>query len=208
MGTAERRLREKSQRRRNILEAAARVFKSKGFFNATMEEIANEAELSVGTLYLYYKSKEELYISMVFEAMDVFYEHLHKILNEPLKPHRKIKKVWEFFYRFKLNYPIYFNILLLLNNRGFTEWISKDIIDEINRKSGKNFHLAEEIIVECMKAGIYKKMNPRTIVDILWSTFIGLVQFIETRNNLGLKIKNPAGIFEEAFSLIEKGLKR
>ncbi len=208
MGTAERRLREKNERKRNILEVAARIFKSKGFFNATMEEIANEAELSVGTLYLYYKSKEELYISMVFEAMDVFGEHLHKILNESLKPDRKIKKVWEFFYKFKLNYPIYFNILLLLNNREFTEWISKNIIDEINRKSGKNFHLAEQIIIQCMDAGIYKRMNPRTIVDILWSTFIGLVQLTETRSNLGLRIKNPAKIFKESFNLIEKGLKR
>lgn len=208
LGTAERRLREKNERKNSILEVAARLFKSKGFFNTTMEDIAKEAELSVGTLYLYYKSKEELYISMVFEAMDVFGEHLEKILNAPIKPSHKIKNVWGFFYRFKLNYPIYFNILGLLNNRGFTDWISKDIINKINRKSGKNFRLAEQIIIECMNAGIYRRMNPRTVVDILWSTFIGLVQLTETRVNLGLKIKNPVTIFKEAFNLVEKGLTR
>lgn len=207
MGTAERRLREKNERKKSILEVATRIFKNKGFFNTTMEEIAKEAELSVGTLYLYYKSKEELYISTVFEAMDIFSENLKKIQNSSLKPQQKIKKMWDFFCGFRLKYPIYFNILLLLNNRDFTEWISREVIDIINRKSGENFRIAEEIIRECIEAGIYKKSDPRTVVEILWSTFIGLVQLTETRTNLGLKDKNSKDIFKEGFNLIHKGLK-
>jgi len=208
MGTLERRLREKNQRKKSILEVAGRLFKTKGFFNTTIEEIAREAELSVGTVYLYYKSKEELYVSMVFEAMDIFGEHLQKILNEPLKPSQKIRKVWDFFYIFKLNYPFYFNILLLLNNKEFTEGISKDIINEINKKSGRNFRLAEQIVMECMKSGFYKKGDPRTIVDVLWSLFIGLVQLTETRKNLGIETGNQVAIFQKAFNHMEKGLQK
>lgn len=60
MGTKERRMREKKRRRQQILEAAKTHFFEKGFMAATMDKIADSVELSKGTLYLYFKSKEEL----------------------------------------------------------------------------------------------------------------------------------------------------
>ena len=60
MGTHERKEREKEHRREEILAAAQAVFFEKGLQNSTMDEIAERAELSKGTLYLYYKSKEDL----------------------------------------------------------------------------------------------------------------------------------------------------
>ena len=61
MGITERKEREKLQRREDILNAAERVFFSKGHKNSTMDDVAEEAELSKGTLYLYFKSKEGFY---------------------------------------------------------------------------------------------------------------------------------------------------
>ena len=59
MGIAERKEREKLQRRKDIIDAAEKVFFYRGFESATMDEIAEKVELSKGTLYLYFKSKEE-----------------------------------------------------------------------------------------------------------------------------------------------------
>ena len=55
LGTEDRKEREKKQRKALILNAAKRVFLNKGYSGATVEEIANEAELSIGTLYIYFK---------------------------------------------------------------------------------------------------------------------------------------------------------
>ncbi|MCK5408322.1 MAG: helix-turn-helix transcriptional regulator, partial [Candidatus Krumholzibacteria bacterium] len=60
MGIAERREREKEQRRIDIIDAAERVFFSKGWQAATMDDVAEAVELSKATLYLYFKNKEEL----------------------------------------------------------------------------------------------------------------------------------------------------
>lgn len=62
--TVNRRAREKKERRSAIVDAAERVFFRKGFEAATMDEVAGEAELSKGTLYLYFKSKDELFIAL------------------------------------------------------------------------------------------------------------------------------------------------
>ncbi|MEO8168159.1 MAG: helix-turn-helix domain-containing protein, partial [bacterium] len=60
MGIIERKEREKEHRREDIIAAAQKIFFEKGLPSATMDEIAEAAELSKGTLYLYYKSKEDL----------------------------------------------------------------------------------------------------------------------------------------------------
>ena len=65
MGIQERKKRERERRRQQIMVAAKNVFAQKGFNKATMEDIAKEAELSPGTLYLYFKNKEELYKALV-----------------------------------------------------------------------------------------------------------------------------------------------
>jgi YD repeat-containing protein len=64
MSVANRREREREERRAQIVLAAANVFKSKGFSASTMDDIATEAELSKGTLYLYFKSKDELFLAI------------------------------------------------------------------------------------------------------------------------------------------------
>ncbi len=71
MGTAERREREKERRRRTILKAAKKLFFKKGLESTTMDEVAEKAELSKGTLYLYFQSKEILALSIIKETSDL-----------------------------------------------------------------------------------------------------------------------------------------
>src|SRR5512145_2567508 len=95
MGVAARRQREKEERKAAILAAAEKVFVSKGVGLATMDDIAHEAELSKGTLYLYFDSKDELYLEIAvravrdmvteFEGVEaqchVGYERVERMLN-------------------------------------------------------------------------------------------------------------------------------
>ncbi|MEW6753017.1 MAG: helix-turn-helix domain-containing protein [Candidatus Latescibacterota bacterium] len=65
--TLSRREREKAAHRREILQAAMRVFARKGFAAATIDEIAQEAEFSKGTVYLHFASKEDLLSTILLE---------------------------------------------------------------------------------------------------------------------------------------------
>ena len=69
MGIKERKKREREMRRQQIMIAAKRIFTQKGYEKSTMEDIAREAELSPGTLYLYFKSKDELYASLCLRVL-------------------------------------------------------------------------------------------------------------------------------------------
>lgn len=62
----------KEQFRLEILQTAEEIFASKGYHTTTMETLADECGWSKGTLYLYFKSKEDLFFSILFEKMDQF----------------------------------------------------------------------------------------------------------------------------------------
>ena len=89
MGTKERKEREKEVRKKTILEAAKTVFFQKGFQGTTMDQIAEVAELSKGSLYLYFPSKEEFGLAVIDRFAEGYERYLCSFLLEqrvtPLK---------------------------------------------------------------------------------------------------------------------------
>lgn len=70
--------REYHLRREGILSAAERIFAQKGFHQTTVAEIARESEFAIGTLYQFFKNKEELYYTMMIEKFDLLYSMLRQ----------------------------------------------------------------------------------------------------------------------------------
>ena len=108
MGLEERRQREKERRRDDIINSANRLFFQKGFDGVSMEEIANEIELSKSTLYFYFKDKESLYFAIVNRGVKI----LNLIIVEETKRHIQIHGseigiVLKSFNRFILEHPDY-----------------------------------------------------------------------------------------------------
>jgi len=68
-----RREREKLSRRNEILQAARKVFASKDYASATLDDVATVAELSKGTIYLYFKNKADLFLSTFEMGMEQFF---------------------------------------------------------------------------------------------------------------------------------------
>jgi AcrR family transcriptional regulator len=90
MGIYERKQREKERRRQEIIAAAREIFSAKGFNSATMEEIASKAELSPGTLYLYFKNKEELHTSLSINILAHLGKELEKVVGQDISVEEKI----------------------------------------------------------------------------------------------------------------------
>jgi AcrR family transcriptional regulator len=105
--------RERLRRERDILEAAEKVFSRKGFFAAQMSEIAREAEFAVGTLYSFFKSKEEIYRRIVEDKVREFIRHCEEAaeaVDDPrLQIERLIDSKVEYFLRNKAFFGIYVN---------------------------------------------------------------------------------------------------
>ena len=207
MGTAHRRVRERRARKSAIQAAAVRVFAEKGFSRATMEDIARQAEVSVGTIYLYYRSKEDLYVSLLFGSMQRMSEAIEKIMGSGLSPDRQLKRVWDYFDDYHARHSQSYRVLVFLQQPGLTAGISPKTLQEINVRAARNFSLVSHIVAAAIDKGIYRPHEPREVVDLLWSLFLGLVHLSETRKNLGVTISTLKDLHRKAFACFEEGVR-
>ena len=66
-----------------MLAAALGLFSEKGYHNVSMHEIAEKAEFAIGTIYKFFKNKEDLYKALMLEQADKFHDELTKAIKEP-----------------------------------------------------------------------------------------------------------------------------
>ena len=116
MGTKERKIREKQQRRNNILASARELFWEFGYDYTTVPQIAKKTELALGTLYLYFSSKDALYTELLLEGYDVLLGSLRKAQSWAAgKPPRKqFGILLDAFFNFARSYPEYFDIIFFV----------------------------------------------------------------------------------------------
>lgn len=78
-----RREREKLRQRQEMLAAALDLFSERGYHNVSMHEIARKSEFAIGTLYKFFKNKQELYRALLLENSDKFHEAITAAIEEP-----------------------------------------------------------------------------------------------------------------------------
>ncbi|MGD0120453.1 MAG: TetR/AcrR family transcriptional regulator [Candidatus Binatus sp.] len=93
MSVQERHRRERHARGQAILAAAARVFAKHGLEGATIEMVAREAEVAVGTIYLYYSSRDDLYLNLVAERGAQLRARYLEIFARGLEPLDELKAI-------------------------------------------------------------------------------------------------------------------
>lgn len=103
----------KAAKKQSILQAAIEVFSNDSFKNSSISEIAKRANVAEGTIYQYFKNKEDLFFSIPVEKTIEFCEELDLHLQGITGTFNKIRKfIWYYLYFFKMN-PGYGRILML-----------------------------------------------------------------------------------------------
>ena len=78
-----RRQREKLRQRQEILASAIELFSERGYHNVSMHEIAEKAEFAIGTLYKFFRNKEDLYKALILGQAEKFHDALTQAIKEP-----------------------------------------------------------------------------------------------------------------------------
>src|ERR687889_1089973 len=82
-----------SDKREAILRAATTVFARNGYFNSKVADIAREAGIADGTVYLYFKSKEEILHSVFDRAMEEFISEGKKEIAEIPEADKRLRRI-------------------------------------------------------------------------------------------------------------------
>lgn len=147
MAALSRKERDRRLRRDDILRAAEHIFAIKGYHKASIQDIAKEAQYAVGTVYLYFKDKEALYITLFEEkAQGLFLWVRDKVSQAPGSKEKIRVLIEEQLSYFESNgdfFKIYFS------ERVNYRWIIKD---RISQKTAERFLRHIDYIASLMKA--------------------------------------------------------
>ncbi len=177
MGTQERREREASQRREVILASAKRVFWQKGYQGATMPEIAAEAELAPGTLYLYFASKGALYAEILAGGYELLRQRLAGALAEAPVGREAAEGMIDAFFGFARECPEYFDIIFFVLQREGTTWNSRLDAEQVGRLAASE-DACQALVAEALQEKGSRR-GSETAVDAIWSMLAGVVFFFK-----------------------------
>ena len=181
----ERRRVENDARADRIMTAAARVFARRGVENATMEMIAREAKVAVGTIYLHFASRDEVYLNLRADRgarLGAGYREVIARRLQPLEEIRALAQVYIEYLRESAD-PIliseptpYFEIRKRLRR-------SSEIraFDRGAKISAEVFHLFEGSVQRAFDSGVIAdSLGPTGMTAAIWSILDGA--FMVTRN--------------------------
>lgn len=209
MGIEERKEREKRMRRQQIMDAAKKVFASKGFGGATVENITEEAELSPATLYLYFKNKDELFASLNLRMLEDLIAKVEHVRDQKrLSPEKKIDALEKALYEVYLTDPLNVVNVLRFQSKERLRSLSPELASQIRDYTQKYMNAIAEIFEKGVREGTFLDCHPSAFADIVWGLFAGLVLLEDTKKGLnrGKELLRPT--LELALEIIARGVKK
>jgi len=161
----------KAEKRQLIMNAAIKIFANAGYFNSRVSDIAKEAGIADGTIYLYFKSKDDVLAAIFDEAITQFIEIATKELSGVKDPIEKLEKIaWLHLKNLGSNKDLasVFQIEFR-HNIMFMEKISKTRLDEY-------FAIIHKAVEEGQKQGIFRGIHPRFAAKL----FFGMIDEMVT----------------------------
>lgn len=202
----ERKEKEKLKRKKQILQAAEKVFFAKNGEKATMDDVALEAVLSKGTLYLYFKNKEDLKYALAQKGVDLLSKRLARSIDENKSGIENLSDFGDAFVEFSKKNEKFFSTILLFegldqNNLNITESLTLSLVEP-------PLQILFDILTKGRSDGtIRKDIKTLELVAILWSQMLGLLQATNKKKKLIKAYKiDEDWLIRGHFRLIIKGI--
>lgn len=202
----ERKQQERQARRRRIQRAAREVFAEKGYAKTSIEQVARQASLSVGAIYLYFRSKEDLYVSLLEETFEVFEAELTQIRSRvDLPTSERLRAAWSFFTQWAVSDVEGTRILRLVSQPG----VRKQLSDEVAEGTARGLGIVRDGLASIIEQGDpeLRGAGAREKADLLWSLYLGLLDAHDARLNLEIEGGSFTETARAAFALLESGFR-
>jgi AcrR family transcriptional regulator len=207
MSVLSRREREKLARRKSILQAARELFYEHGYQASTIDMIAERAELSKGTIYTYFESKDELYVSAIIEAFLELEKRLIVTASQDQPVEEKLKALFLAF----VDHCLAYKEQLWLGSFFYTDTarktIPRNLLDEINEYTWKCLDIIVQAVQEGKDQGVIREdVNPTEVSIISWRAAVGLLEMAIVEEENEEDEKMYGNLFDLAITLILRAI--
>lgn len=176
-----------SQRRKEIIDSAARLFATKGFQNTTVDDIARDCNISKGLVYNYFRSKEDVRDTIVQHMRDAHIEMMHRIesLSQNL-PNQDvisaITSVVDLYCHHHSDWPRYTMVVHSELTR-----LDRDIRRQFVEIGNRCIVAIEKLVAAGVDSGVFVTKHPRVAaVTIMWTALEWVERWIYLRDYYSL----------------------
>ncbi|MCD6571140.1 MAG: TetR/AcrR family transcriptional regulator [Deltaproteobacteria bacterium] len=182
--TQGRKEREWELRRQEILDAAQKIFEKGGYFNATMAQIASEAEFGVGTLYQFFPNKQGLFAEVILREVESFMQGLRDLLSTRSLWQEQLKLFVEYKLTWVDKRPEFQRLVMEIFYAPIHD-VAPQIIDEFKELHMENLQILQDIFIQANKDGY--TFDP----DLMSIATMGTLNAIASDWYMGLLKKAP-----------------
>jgi len=202
MSIASRKQKEKEEMRSLILDAARKIFLEKGYDSTSMRNIAEEIDYSVGTIYLYFKEKDEIFHALHeegFRRMLTMMQPLQHVDD----PFERLKAMGRIYMEFAKNNKDFYDLMFIINAA-----ISHEKDPEKWEMGDKTLNYLKEVLADCMKLGRFKGKNVEDLSFTIWSCMHGMCALYIRERCLAYPDQDPLELmtkgYDNLISMLEK----
>ncbi|NCO58853.1 MAG: hypothetical protein COZ70_02845 [Deltaproteobacteria bacterium CG_4_8_14_3_um_filter_51_11] len=174
MGVGERREREREQRRKDILESARKLLVEQGLQATSVNRIAKECELGIGTIYFYFKNKEEIFAALQEQGLEILYGKVADAMLQTLECEEKLKAASTAYLDFSRECSDYFDVINYFITSPSTFFPSA-LMMRIHSKGASILSLVESAVVEGNEQRRFNEPMPRRYAIFFWASLHGLI---------------------------------
>lgn len=191
MGTIERKEREKESRKESIIDAAQKVFFEKGLLLSTMDEIAETAELAKGTLYLYYKSKEDLYLAVMMRGLSLLHTMMRKAIDSNRSIVSLLLSLGDTYTSFYEHHKNYFRMMHFFETPQFHKQVSEEMMHVCDSVTQRLWDMVIREIKKGVELHLVRNdINPVEVSIMLWSNANTLLMRIDSQHEMWKETMN------------------
>lgn len=193
--------------RKNIIDASKVLFSEQGFVKTTVDDIAKAADCSKATIYVYFKSKDDIYYHIVLEYMSILYAEVSQCIKNGDSFRSKYFSLCHALVKCQKTYPMYFDAILGKISIDENERRALPVLQQIY-ELGEQLNSTFYVFLETAQQRGEISLNGNIVatVFVIWSSVCSLISLTSNKqdyikNNLGSSCED---FLENGFTLILK----
>lgn len=207
--TQRRRKRERRQRYQSILEAARQVVFSQGIAKTTVDDVAAAAEVSKGTVYLYFQSKETILTALLQDGLTMLVEELETAFaaEQVLSAETRLRQLSRAYFHFFQIQPQYYRLLMALDRQKFQDSVDPDLYEQTLLRSTRGLSYVVQAIEQGVADGDFVVNDPKQAASVIWAMLHGVYVILGHPLRREMVAADLEALYQASLDLAIQGLK-